>query len=230
MTRIHLISGREKALMRRHPWVFDGAIKEKNADIAAGETVLLCDSKDNPLAVGAWSPASQLRIRIWSFDPEEKIDKEFFRRRISAAVDYRKAPASSAGFEHGVPKINMLCRGLVAVLAAVVYFNAKDSIVVIYHFDKCFKGNVGVTRVIYGNTAAVLKLKLLENLTERVLPGRSCALCMSVPLCKAAERTKMYAAVKGIHLLGVRTAYNVIGTVREKTVNRIRRHRRQIAG
>lgn len=91
MTRIHLISGREKALMRRHPWVFDGAIKEKNADIAAGETVLLCDSKDNPLAVGAWSPASQLRIRIWSFDPEEKIDKEFFRRRISAAVDYRKA-------------------------------------------------------------------------------------------------------------------------------------------
>ena len=90
MKRIHLLPGREKALCRRHPWIFDGAVKEKNAQIAAGETVLVCDSKDEPLAVGAWSPASQLRIRVWSFDPQEKIDKDFFRRRIAAAVDYRK--------------------------------------------------------------------------------------------------------------------------------------------
>ena len=90
MKRIHLLPGREKALCRRHPWIFDGAVKEKNAQIAAGETVLVCDSKDEPLAVGAWSPASQLRIRVWSFDPQEKIDKDFFRRRIAAAVGYRK--------------------------------------------------------------------------------------------------------------------------------------------
>lgn len=90
MNRIHLLNGREKAVSRRHPWVFDGAIKEKNAPVNAGETVLLCDSKDNPLALGAWSPASQLRIRVWSFDPQEKIDREFFRRRIADAVDYRK--------------------------------------------------------------------------------------------------------------------------------------------
>ena len=90
MNRIHLLNGREKAVSRRHPWVFDGAIKEKNAPVNAGETVLLCDSKDNPLALGAWSPASQLRIRVWSFDPQEKIDREFFRRRIADAVAYRK--------------------------------------------------------------------------------------------------------------------------------------------
>ena len=90
MNRIHLLNGREKAVSRRHPWVFDGAIKEKNAAVNAGETVLLCDSKDNPLALGAWSPASQLRIRVWSFDPQEKIDREFFRRRIADAVAYRK--------------------------------------------------------------------------------------------------------------------------------------------
>ena len=90
MNRIHLLNGREKAVSRRHPWVFDGAIKEKNAPVNAGETVLLCDSKDDPLALGAWSPASQLRIRVWSFDPQEKIDREFFRRRIADAVAYRK--------------------------------------------------------------------------------------------------------------------------------------------
>lgn len=91
MTRIHLLPGREKALLRRHPWVFEGAVKEKNAALPPGETVLLCDSKDNPLALGAWSPASQLRIRIWSFDPSEVIDREFFRRRIANAVAHRKA-------------------------------------------------------------------------------------------------------------------------------------------
>ena len=77
--------------MRRHPWVFDGALKEKNANIAPGETVLLCDAKDDPLAVGAWSPASQLRIRIWSFDPACVIDREFFRCRIAQAVAHRQA-------------------------------------------------------------------------------------------------------------------------------------------
>lgn len=90
MIRIHLLPGREKSLLRRHPWIFDGAIKEKNASVPAGETVLVCDAKDHVLAVGAWSPASQLRIRVWSFDPQEKIDREFFRRRIASAVEFRK--------------------------------------------------------------------------------------------------------------------------------------------
>ncbi len=90
MTRIHLLPGREKALLRRHPWVFDGALKEKHAPVAPGETVLLCDAKDKPLALGAWSPASQLRIRVWSFDPAEVIDREFFRKRIRRAAAYRQ--------------------------------------------------------------------------------------------------------------------------------------------
>lgn len=90
MTRIHLVKGREKSLQRKHPWIFDGAVKEKNAAIPAGETVVVCDHNDNPLAIGAWSPASQLRIRVWSFDPSETIDREFFRRRIAQAVKLRE--------------------------------------------------------------------------------------------------------------------------------------------
>ena len=90
MTRIHLQPGREKSLLRRHPWIFEGAVREKNVALAPGETVLVCDAKDTPLAVGAWSPASQLRIRVWSFDPAEVIDGDFFRRRINAAVKLRE--------------------------------------------------------------------------------------------------------------------------------------------
>ena len=90
MNRIHLLPGREKSLLRRHPWIFDGAVKEKNADIRSGETVLVCDAKERILASGAWSPASQLRIRVWSFDPQEEINREFFRRRIARAVKLRE--------------------------------------------------------------------------------------------------------------------------------------------
>jgi len=90
VTRIHLLPGREKSLLRRHPWIFDGAVKEKNAPVKPGETVLVCDAKDIPLALGAWSPASQLRIRIWSFDPSETVDAAFFRRRIAQAVALRE--------------------------------------------------------------------------------------------------------------------------------------------
>jgi 23S rRNA (cytosine1962-C5)-methyltransferase len=89
--KVHLLPGREKALLRRHPWIFEGAVREKHLpDTVPGETVLVCDSKDEPLAVGAWSPASQLRIRIWSFDPAEKIGREFFLRRISEAAEFRR--------------------------------------------------------------------------------------------------------------------------------------------
>lgn len=90
MIRVHLLRGREKSLLRRHPWIFDGALLERDAAIPAGETVLVCDAADRPLAKGAWSPASQLRVRIWSFDPEEEIDGGFFRRRIRSAVELRR--------------------------------------------------------------------------------------------------------------------------------------------
>lgn len=85
-----LLPGREKSLLRRHPWVFSGALKEPDAPFAPGECVQLCDSRGTPLAVAAWSPDSQLRARVWSFDPQEKIDTGFFRKRIAAAAALRK--------------------------------------------------------------------------------------------------------------------------------------------
>ena len=88
--RCRLLPGREKSLLRRHPWVFPGALVSPDAPIAPGETVLLCDAKDRPLAVAAWSPESQLRARVWSFDPVENIDADFFRRRIARAVELRR--------------------------------------------------------------------------------------------------------------------------------------------
>src|SRR5262245_55716629 len=83
--------GREKSLLRRHPWIFSGAIQ--NADspsVASGATVELLSSEQQFLARAAYSPTSQIRARVWTFE-EEEVDKEFFRKRIRSAIDNRYA-------------------------------------------------------------------------------------------------------------------------------------------
>jgi 23S rRNA (cytosine1962-C5)-methyltransferase len=87
MKSIRVKEGRDRPLRRRHPWVFDGAIAKGGAD--AGETVRVEAADGAFLAWGAYSPASQIRVRAWSFDEAERIDAAFFRRRIDAAVARR---------------------------------------------------------------------------------------------------------------------------------------------
>ncbi|RPI42139.1 MAG: class I SAM-dependent rRNA methyltransferase, partial [Betaproteobacteria bacterium] len=87
--RIVLKPGREKSLLRRHPWVFSGAIERVEGTPAAGETVALHSTAGEFLAFAAYSPHSQIRARVWSFDPEARIDEAFLADRLREAVDYR---------------------------------------------------------------------------------------------------------------------------------------------
>ncbi len=97
MHRIVLKPGKEKALARRHPWVFSGAIDRADGAIAAGETVQVRAADGHFLALAAWSPQSQIRARVWSFEEGEKIDKQFFARRVDAAIKRRPPHRSSGG-------------------------------------------------------------------------------------------------------------------------------------
>jgi 23S rRNA G2069 N7-methylase RlmK/C1962 C5-methylase RlmI len=66
---VHLKPGREKSLIRRHPWVFSGAIQSVGGDPLPGETVEIYDNQGNFLARGAYSPDSQIRVRVWTWIP-----------------------------------------------------------------------------------------------------------------------------------------------------------------
>jgi len=90
LPKVWLKAGREKSLRRRHPWVFSGAIDHVEGDVAAGATVELVSASGEGLGSGAYSPASQIRARVWSFDPGESIDAGFFRRRLVRAVESRR--------------------------------------------------------------------------------------------------------------------------------------------
>lgn len=94
MKVIRLHAGRERSLLRRHPWVFDSAVARGGAD--PGETVRLEASDGRFLAWAAYSPASKIRARAWTFAEGERIDAAFFRKRLADAVALRQRlkPAS----------------------------------------------------------------------------------------------------------------------------------------
>jgi 23S rRNA (cytosine1962-C5)-methyltransferase len=86
---IHLKKGREKSLKRRHPWIFSGAVERISGKPAAGETVEVRDASGKPLALAAYSPSSQIRARVWTFELAEAIDEAFFRKRLQRSISMR---------------------------------------------------------------------------------------------------------------------------------------------
>ena len=87
MKIIRLREGKERSLMRRHPWIFDGAIAKGTGD--AGETVRVESDAGQFLGWAAFSPSSKIRARVWSFDENQRIDASFFVARIASAVKAR---------------------------------------------------------------------------------------------------------------------------------------------
>jgi 23S rRNA (cytosine1962-C5)-methyltransferase len=86
--------GRERSLLRLHPWVYSGAIDHAEGNPAPGATVAIRSSNGAFLAWGACSPASQIRARVWSFDESERPDEAMVRARIAAAVARRASLAA----------------------------------------------------------------------------------------------------------------------------------------
>jgi len=87
---IYLKPGREKSLLRRHPWIFSGAIAQVRGEPQAGDTVAVRSAEGAFLAWAAYSPKSQIAARVWSFREEEAVDAALIGRRIDAALAYRR--------------------------------------------------------------------------------------------------------------------------------------------
>nr|WP_145496991.1 23S rRNA (cytosine(1962)-C(5))-methyltransferase RlmI [Yersinia ruckeri] len=99
MNRLFLTKGREKSLIRRHPWVFSGAVERIEGKPLPGETIDIMDSQGKWLARGAYSPESQLRARVWTFMQDESIDNAFFIRRLQRAQSWRDWIAQRDGLD-----------------------------------------------------------------------------------------------------------------------------------
>jgi 23S rRNA (cytosine1962-C5)-methyltransferase len=89
MNALVLKPGREKSLKRRHPWIFSGAVERVTGSPESGDTVQVRSADGATLAIAAYSPDSQIRARVWSFDAKATTNAEYFNRRVKQAVALR---------------------------------------------------------------------------------------------------------------------------------------------
>jgi 23S rRNA (cytosine1962-C5)-methyltransferase len=102
MKTIRLKDGKERSLLRRHPWVFDSAIAKGGGD--PGETVRVESHAGQFLGWASFSPSSRIKARIWSFDEAQRIDAAFIASRIAQAVAARQwfdIPSDGVRLVHG---------------------------------------------------------------------------------------------------------------------------------
>ncbi len=87
---LRLKPGREKSLLRRHPWVFSGAVAETSGSPANGATVRITSAGGEFLAWAAYSKHSQISARVWTWNEGEQVGEPFLRKRLFAAIDARR--------------------------------------------------------------------------------------------------------------------------------------------
>jgi 23S rRNA (cytosine1962-C5)-methyltransferase len=87
---VRLKEQREKSLGRRHPWIFSGAVDSVMGDPVAGATVRVLSHSGEFLARAAWSPKSQIRLRVWTFDESTSVDAAFVGKRLEEAIEARR--------------------------------------------------------------------------------------------------------------------------------------------
>ena len=90
--KIYLRRGKEESLLRRHPWIFSGAIDhieaEEESDFAEGALVEVYTRPGEFIAQGHYQVGS-IAVRVLSFE-REPIDQAWWNRRIAVAYDVRR--------------------------------------------------------------------------------------------------------------------------------------------
>ena len=80
---------RDRSLLRRHPWVFSGAVARVEGSPAPGATVTVRAADGTVMGSAAYSPESQIRARIWTFDPAAVVDDVLVAGAVRAAAERR---------------------------------------------------------------------------------------------------------------------------------------------
>lgn len=89
MHELQLRAGRERSVLRKHPWIFSGSIEKVRGNPESGDTVNIVSHEGRWLARAAYSPHSQIRARIWAWDETEEVEAAFIHDRLEQALRRR---------------------------------------------------------------------------------------------------------------------------------------------
>ena len=114
--RVVLNPRRDYATVHRHPWIFSGAVRAVEGNPALGETVAVVDAKGETLGWGSYSPSSQIRVRMLSFDAACVPDADFVTGLVAASVG-RRADFWVNGYTNAFRLVHGESDGLPGVVA-----------------------------------------------------------------------------------------------------------------
>ena len=138
---------REKSLKRRHPWIFEGAVEKEMGKPRIGSTVDIISNTGEWLAKAAYSPHSQIRARVWTFNKNTTIDNTFFNNKITAAFEKRKPWLSRtqtnayrlvAGESDGLPGITIDVYATVIVMQVLSAGGEKHKSKIVHALQSIF--------------------------------------------------------------------------------------------
>ncbi|WP_313513641.1 class I SAM-dependent rRNA methyltransferase [Sphingobacterium sp.] len=89
MNKIILNKGKDKAAWQLHPWVFSGAISAALGKPQNGDIVSVYNIEDEFIAYGIYNGNSRVAVRLLEWDPSQEITEEWWRNRVSKAVNNR---------------------------------------------------------------------------------------------------------------------------------------------
>lgn len=81
-----------------HPWVFEGEVLKESEKPENGSLVDVVSEKSKYIGTGFYNDHSKIRVRLLSYNANDRFDEAFFERRVRYAVDYRKTVMPGADF------------------------------------------------------------------------------------------------------------------------------------
>ncbi|HHW03738.1 MAG TPA: class I SAM-dependent rRNA methyltransferase [Thermoanaerobacterales bacterium] len=98
MAKIILTKNRSKRIEQGHPWVFKTEIERIEGGFNPGDIVDVLNFKGRFIGRGYFNPKSQIAVRFLTYNEGEIIDRNFFKKRILAALRYRESLGYSRSF------------------------------------------------------------------------------------------------------------------------------------
>jgi 23S rRNA (cytosine1962-C5)-methyltransferase len=132
MLIITIKQGKEKSLLAGEPWIYASAVErvdgKPDEKMKPGSTAIVQSSSTKFLARAAYNSKSQIRARVWSFDPNEPVDHALIKRRVKAALGRSAQAAAKLGLDQLVRLVDAEKDGLPGLLVDAV--GGKDGFLV----------------------------------------------------------------------------------------------------
>ncbi|MHA6247887.1 class I SAM-dependent rRNA methyltransferase [Pontibacter sp. CAU 1760] len=163
--KFYLAPGKEHSLLRRHPWVFSGAIRKTDGEPAEGDVVEVYSSKREFLGMGHFAPGS-IAVRLFSFEKVEP-DYAFWKGKVQRAYDYRQRLGLTENPQIDVYRLIYAEGDGVSGLVVDVY---KDTAVIQTHTVGMYLVREHITRAlqeIYGDRLRAIYDKSAESLPAK---------------------------------------------------------------